>query len=59
MLEFTIYILVFFLYLITKHVITDAIENIDAPPGSASSKLKIVYDSCVNIGKSFLLKVSY
>lgn len=31
--------------------ITDIIEDIKAEPGSAAEKMKIMYDSCINLGK--------
>lgn len=36
--------------------VTDILENIEAESGSAAAKLKIMYDSCVNLGK---LEISY
>ena len=31
--------------------VLDIIENIEAEPGSGAEKMKIMYDSCVNLGK--------
>lgn len=40
--------------MILKRRLRDILENIQPKPGSAADKMKIVYDSCINLGSSQL-----